>query len=279
MKIAVLIPSHISYKDQLSRLDACLESLYSQTVIPDIFLSISFANSTYKREFSTLLRKYSTIKIKLSAQQKFQMEHLYILSSYISDYDMIMFCDDDDTYLPMRVQTFADAFENLKEHCGKTGAKFGGVREVNSMEHVRGSPEYWAYGIPPSLLTQFFIRIKGYEDLMRHKFADMYLRGYLRQTGGKSMNFITVIPTEGVTMYQYTEDNPNSICGHIETEEEMTREIAITYIRDNLTLYLISDRMDLLCKHMTDTSMPMNMLSSIVPDMDRITRLTKILYV
>jgi hypothetical protein len=193
---------------------------------------------------------------------------------------MILFCDDDDTYLPMRVKTFADAFKNLKEQCGKTGATIGGVREVNNMEDARGSPEYWAYGIPPSLLTQFFIRIKGYEDLMRHKFADMYLRGYLRKTGGKDMYFVTLIPTiEGVTLYQYTEDNPNSICGYRETEEEMTPEIASIHIRDNLTLCLINDRMDLLHKQLSMASIPRSKLPLAVPNMGRIKELNKILYI
>jgi len=113
MKTAVLVPSHIYYPDQLSRLDTCLDSLCSQTVVPDIFVSISFANNTYKREFATLLRKYPTVKFTLSAQQKFQLEHLSTLTRFVSNYDMVMFCDDDDTYLPMRVEKFVEAFESM----------------------------------------------------------------------------------------------------------------------------------------------------------------------
>lgn len=264
MKTAVLIPSHIHYQDQLLRLDACLESLYSQTIVPDIFVSISFANTTYKRDFSTLLRKYSNIKFKFSSQQKFQMEHLKVLSSFVSGYDMIMFCDDDDTYHRERVEIFMNLF---KKYC--TGNKFGGVRETKDDEDF---PEYWGYGIKPYLLTLFFIRIKGFEDLMHHKFADMYLRNYLRTTGDKDIIFVLIInKPPGCNLYQYTIDNPNSICGKIATQNQMTCET----VKNNLTLSLITDRMDLVSKQMAAIPIPMNIL---VPNADRIKRLVKILY-
>jgi hypothetical protein len=191
MKIAVLIPSHIHYDDQLLRLDMCLESLCSQTIVPDILVSISFANNTYKCNFANIIRKYPAVKFKLSTGQKFQMEHLSTLSQFISDYDMIMFCDDDDTYLPMRVEKFAEAFQSISKHCDETCMQFGGVREIQAGDDANTPPEYWSYGIPSSLLIEFFNRIKGYENLMRHKFADIYLRNYLRMTGANSMKFAT----------------------------------------------------------------------------------------
>lgn len=280
MKTVVLIPSHIYYPDQVARLDTCLESLCSQTIVPDIFVSISFANDTYKRELSTLLRKYSTVKFKLAAQQKFQMEHLMTLLLFIGDYDMVMFCDDDDTYLPMRVEEFVKVFEITKEHCVTAGKQFGGVREVKGAEDAQEeAPEYWAYGIPPSLLFQFFERIKGYEDLMRHKFADMYLRSYLKRTGGTSMMFGCIFATDmsGLTMYQYTIDNPNSICER-HMAQTLTEETVIPIIRDNVTLGLICDRSDLVEKHMRAASAPLSKLNRVVPDTDRIKRLIKILY-
>jgi len=280
MKTAVLVPSHIYYPDQVIRLDTCLESLCNQTIIPDIFASISFANDTYKRELSTLLRKYPTVKFKLSAQQKFQMEHLLVLSLFVSDYDMVMFCDDDDTYLPMRVEECGRIFEITKEHYVTDGKQFGGVREVKSVAHLQHEvPEYWAYGIPPALLIEFFDRIKGYEDLMRHKFADMYLRSYLKRTGGTSMMFgcIYLDDTLGLSMYQYTLDNPNSICAR-QMSQILTEETAIRILQDNVTLGLIDCDDNLVKKHMKAASIPLSKLHKVVPDTDRIKRLTKILY-
>ena len=278
MKTGVLIASHIYYPDQLARLDMCLDSIRCQTLLPDILVSVSFANDDYKREFSSIIRKYPTVKFKLQAQQKYQMEHILTLSLLVNDYDMVMFCDDDDTYLPMRVENFVEAFKSTKEHCYTAGIQFGGVRETKNAENPDSSPEYWAYGIPPSLLKEFFNRIKGYEDLMRHKFADMYLRNYLRRTGGDSIIFATLLPDiTGLTMYQYTIDNPNSICArHIAQKQSL--KTANAMIRDNITLALICDRTDLVEKDMRAASAPLSRLHEVVPDAHRIKKLTSILY-
>lgn len=278
MKIAVLVPSHIYYSDQIERLVKCLNSLCGQTVIPDIIVSISFENDTYKYELSNLIRNYPSVKFKFSAQQKFQMEHLLQLSQLVCNYDMIMFCDDDDTYLPVRVEKFMDAFEKMKEYCDKMNIEFGGVREVKNAKTFDEAPEYWAYGIPPSLLDNFFNRIMGYEDLMRHKFADMYLRNYLKRTGGESIMFATLVPDiSGVTMYEYTIDNPNSICMRDKLQKQTTKT-AQAIIRDNVTLCLICDRTDLLVKHMDAASAPLSRLNEVVPDAPRIKSLIRTLY-
>jgi hypothetical protein len=206
------------------------------------------------------------------------MEHLYTLSLLVGHYDMIMFCDDDDTYLNMRVEKFIEAFSYTKEHCDKSGALFGGVRETRNAYNADESPEYWAYGISPSLLSEFFNRTKTYEDLMHHKFADMYLRNYLKRTGGKSMLFTTFVPdTPGLSMYQYTLNNPNSICMR---DRRQARNIhtANTIIQNNITLCLICNRNDLLSKHMRDASVPLSRLHDVVPDAKRIIKLTQILY-
>lgn len=280
MKVAVLVPSHIYYSDQLKRLANCLESLSSQTVVPKIFVSISFENDSYKDDFKNILRKYATtVHFKISAEQKFQMEHLLILSQYVSDYDMIMFCDDDDTYLPMRVEKFIEAFEECKRYCDERGINFGGIREFEDKKKVDEGPEYWAYGIPPLLLKEFFDRIKGYEDLMRYKFGDMYLRSYLKRTGGESILFgcYTPDPSE-LKMYQYTTDNPNSICAR-NASEKQTIKNANSKIKDNITLALIYDNIDLVKEYMKDASVPMSMLKKVVPNVERIKKLTKILYI
>jgi len=206
------------------------------------------------------------------------MEHLSILTPLVSDYDMVMFCDDDDTYLPMRVEKFIEAFENTKEHCDKTGLQFGGVKEVQDANKVDAPPEYWAYGIPPSLLIEFFHRVKGYEDLMCHKFADMYLRNYLRLIGIGSIIFGTFVPDiAGVTMYQYTLDNPNSICTRQKINGKNTSN-ANTILRDTITLGLVCDRDDIVKKQMMLASVPLSRLNEVVPDADRIKHLINILY-
>lgn len=276
MKTAVLVPSHIYYPDQLQRLDTCLKSLSSQTYIPDIFVSISFANDTYKREFATLLRKYPTINFKLSPEQKFQMEHLSILSPLVINYDLLMFCDDDDTYHPLRVEAFETTFEQLRKHCEVEGKRFGGVREI--LNNDKFASEFWANGICPWLLTEFFERVKGYEDLLRHKFADMYLREFLTKMGGDSLTFALVPPDVTCTrFYNYTMDNPNSICARHITQEQSS-ENGNQIIQDNITVALICRRVDLVKQYMNDASAPLSRLREVVPEVKRILALTKILY-
>lgn len=275
MKLAVLVPSHIYYPDQLSRLDKCINSLCTQTIVPDIFVSISFANETYKREFGTLLRKYPAVKFKLSSTQKFQMEHLLVLSFLVCDYDMIMFCDDDDTYKPFRVEIFKDLFEKLQAHCEIEKKEIGGVREAPDNESVAGFPEYWAYGIEPALLTKFFAYTKGYEDLLCHKFADMYLRTFLRKIKGC---FAVALPAkDGSTLYEYDTKNPNSICARHQSLK-LRDETANILIKDTIILGLICNRDDIVKKQMKYASIPVDKLSVVVPDVDRIKSLTKRLY-
>jgi hypothetical protein len=281
MKTAVLVPSHIYYSDQLARLDKCLESLSSQTVVPHIFVSISFANDSYKQEFSSILRKYLNVKFKLSTEQKFQMEHLKVLSSLVGDYDMLMFCDDDDTYLPIRVEKFVEAFESVKKHCENNAMLLGGVREVTTTDYENESPEYWAYGIPPSLLNEFFKRTEGYHELMRHKFADMYLRSYLKRTRAGSILFTTyTADISGLTMYQYTIDNPNSIT-MTKIAQGKTIATSADYaaaIKSDLTLSLICDRIDLVKKGLELVDCPLRMLTRLVPNANRIKELNAFLY-
>ena len=240
MKTAVFVPSHINYSDQLMRLETCLDSLINQTVKTDIFVSISFDNDEYKRNFTPILRKYSSIKFVLSAKQKFQMEHLFTLSRFSENYDIIMFCDDDDTYNQFRVEQIIESFKHGIQHSNTSGfsGKFGGVRELKDIDDI--IPEYWAYGICPWLLVKFFTIIKGYENLLCHKFADMYFRNFLRVYDGKALMFVAIVPQNGILLYNYTQDNPNSICMRLTFDStKLTAEIAIPRIKDNLTLGLI----------------------------------------
>ena len=58
-KVAILIPSHISYEGQIDLLDKCILSLIEQILKPkSIYISISFENDTYKTDFKSILHKY-----------------------------------------------------------------------------------------------------------------------------------------------------------------------------------------------------------------------------
>ena len=221
-KVAVLIPSHIYYKGQIFLLDKCINSIIKQTIQPNIYISISFDNESYKKEFTKkILLKYGEIvTFKFSKVKLYQMEHLYNISSKIHNkYDMFMFCDDDDTYDILRVEKFIEYFEQGKKY--QEFGRYGGVREYfKSNNPELEIPEYWAYGIVPSVIIDFF---KFFKDinyiLLKHKFGDMYFRHYLRKNK-KYLHWCGILEEKDGNvyprLYNYNINNPNSICGRIE---------------------------------------------------------------
>ena len=205
MKVCVFIPCHIYYVEQIALLDRCLDSLIHQTIIPDIYVSISL-NDEFKKLFSYILRKYSElVTFIFSKEQLYQMEHIYKLTKYVSKYDMIMFCDDDDYYHKERVEIFIKSYMNsnleLKD--------FGGVKELDPESY----DEYWCYGLVPKILFDFFAIFEKHNmlELLKHKFGDMYFRNYLvtRVDINKSFGYMGI--TLDNHLYIYNNNNPNSI--------------------------------------------------------------------
>ena len=236
-KVEILIPSHINYEGQIDLLDKCISSLLEQRLKPkSIYISISFENDIYKTDFKSILQKYGRttnpkINFKISKEKKYQMEHLHNISSNIdvNDYDMLMFCDDDDTYHQERVSTFVAAFNYGKDNSSEN---FGGVREyIND----NMSPEYWCYGIVPCVIVEFFSFFKGVNyRLIQHNFGDMYLRYYLCINTTKYSNWIGIRPA--LPLYNYNNNNQNSICGKIER--------GMGNKEDNLLLFVLYCRSD-----------------------------------
>jgi glycosyltransferase involved in cell wall biosynthesis len=204
--ILVIVPSHIKSLEQLDYLRRCLNSLINQTYEADILVSISF-NKPYSLDFS----EFPQVSFIVSEEQKYQMEHLYILSHEITPYKLIMFCDDDDTYQPTRVETFRECFYQEPSLIG--------IREASKASHT--VPEYWAYGLVPSVIEDFFYRMRNDMNLLRHKFSDVYFRNYLFLT--KDKPFLTF----NTPLYNYTTNNPNSICTVHKAGEYMADEILL----------------------------------------------------
>lgn len=245
-KIAILIASHINYKNQLELLDNCLKSLIEQTLKPNtIYVSISFDSEIYIMDFKNILQKYGRmtspkICFKISKEQKYQMEHLHNIyaSVDLNNYDMLMFCDDDDTYHSARVHEFASALNTGKDmHVGN----FGGVREIMSgkiqkIDLIKEIPEYWCYGIIPIVLSDFFSFFHGINyTFLQHKFADEYFRHYLRRNSKyKEWIGISIKPQYGFNLYNYNKNNPHSICGKLERGESQDpyEDNLLTWIKE-----------------------------------------------
>lgn len=272
MKVAVLIPSHLKSDSDVSNIYKCLDSLMKQTVVPDIYASISFANDSVKQTFTKeVMQEFSKVKYAFSKEQKFQMEHLYNLVRFINKYDLIMFCDDDDTYVETRVEGFIYYYQQGK----KEGPTAAGAREFTVDKDVDCAPEYWAYAIIPSLLEVFFERFKDNMDLLKHKWADMYLRDYLRRTGG---NNTIIVAIQGETpMYNYNISNPDSICS-IYKKMTKDRRFTNTVILDNLLLATITIRNDMFIEQKNASRITDSQMKKVFPERERIAKFVEQLY-
>ena len=207
MKVAVFISSHICYQGQLTLLSQALQSVLSQTIIPHVYISLSFADemvemaNATKRDIKSPGRAW-----KVHSKQRFQLQHLeYLTKMYADQYDMILFLDDDDTYTTNRVAVMCQAFVDGLNIYGHS--KPICVREIIKNGKHCDMPEYWAYGVQPLILQDFFKEIHS-RKLLRYiwnKMGDMVLRSYLR------FKDIQVMGTAH-QLYNYNKNNPNGVC-------------------------------------------------------------------
>jgi len=229
VKIAIAMASHIRYKGQVAKLRGAVDSLLKQRKTSDVLLSISFANDAYKREFHEMQRKHPKIKIFVSEKHKFQMEHLHALSKHFKEYSLILFCDDDDMYHPLRTFRFADAYLAEMSRLQK-GEKLVGVKEMKWCRHTHTgcstpiASEFWCYGVIPSVIETFFARIKDDFDLLKHPFADIIFREYFRRIDPK--NRWATIQTAPLYQYQH---HANSVTQRTKNEAMRDPKIGVRH--------------------------------------------------
>ena len=207
MKVAVFISSHICYKGQLTLLSRALQSVLSQTIIPHVYISLSFADEIVEMKAAKKDIKSTGRAWKVHSKQRFQLQHLeYLTNKYADQYDMILFLDDDDTYNTNRVACMCEAFTACRRLNRLHGPKKICVREYTDKEDV---PEYWAYGVQPSILQDFFKEIRSRKLLIYiwNKMGDMVLRSYLRF---KDIHVIGI--RQRHMLYIYNKNNPNGVC-------------------------------------------------------------------
>jgi hypothetical protein len=108
----IIIASHISNPKRIDHLSECLHSLLNQTCPIAIYLSISFENENLQQTFAEIFSKTPEFSspfmyLLIKPTKTPQMRHMYELLPLIEkSHNWIMFCDDDDTYEPTRVETF-----------------------------------------------------------------------------------------------------------------------------------------------------------------------------
>lgn len=243
--ICIFVPSHIGYDLQMEYLSKCLESLIFQNEKADIYVSISYEEK-YKEKVMIFVEafKLKGINFNIECTQKYQMEHIYLLSKIIENkyYDLIFFCDDDDTYEPTRIKqmclSMCYAYMNMSKEKIKL---LGGVREYVKDEGClieNQIPEYWAYGIKQRLLENFFDFFKDDMELLKHIFADEYFRMYLRNNKEYS-EWSGIDNTRSKPLYNYNIINPDSICGRIKKLKKSVIKYTNEIHKNNLLLYTI----------------------------------------
>ena len=255
MSSCIMIASHVSNINRIPYIFTCLDSLFSQTVVIPVYLSISFETREINEEFAKnfIARPYlhNDLFYLYAREEKLpQMRHIFDLFPILKQqYHWIFFCDDDDTYEPIRVQNFLYHLQRTVNNYRCTNRLVQGIYESHhNTDHRHKRHEYWCYCINMRVFDNFYNKLIDYPDVVNHKCCDVLLAEYLRR---HSNNEIYV--RLNVVMYHYrTEGNDDSITGKIrdsnksvrqarevtdENRDECANELN-AYLDDNLDMYL-----------------------------------------
>jgi glycosyltransferase involved in cell wall biosynthesis len=227
-RAAVFVASHITYDDQLKYLRECISSLLNQTTEVDIYVSISY-ESKYESKVRALPGMYQMLPIKILIRdtQTSQMNHIRLLTHEFADnHKLIMFCDDDDTYEPHRVEWF-----NLQDEIITKVQK--SLRERNVLfesaekKRIMGDTitEFWHCAVLPKQLHDFFSKFQSdaQKRYLNGPYADMLLRIFLDYRVGYGKVQIWSDGSCG-RLYNYHEHS-ESVCAtalerHIKTADD-----------------------------------------------------------
>lgn len=220
-RFAVFVASHISYDKQINYLRNCIRSILVQTEPVDLYVSIS-SEPKYTSAVRELRGDFKMlpVQILIRDEQTPQMIHIKLLHEQFGGrHDRIMFCDDDDTYEPQRVQVFRirlDCLKGPKEMVSRVI-----LVEAESEKNLNTAEEFWRCAVAPSTLTDFYGRFHTEKHIsyLKSPYADMILRWFLRSDKWYSRAII-IYP---VSLYNYREHG-DSVCGdpyrHIKTETD-----------------------------------------------------------
>ena len=222
-KFCILIASHISNSKRISYLIQCIESLLNQSVLIQIYLSISFENQLLRDEFNSTqinanLENKKYINIFVRDEKTPQMRHYYLLLETIkNNHKWIMFCDDDDTYVPTRVDNIIKSVYQVEERTkNETQYTFSGLYESHcEKDHREHRHEYWCYCVNTIILDRFYCCIKEYPDIIDNKCCDILFGEYMRRLG-QGFFFARL----DMRLYNYrVEENQDSITGVIQSKQ------------------------------------------------------------
>jgi len=243
--MCVAIASHISNEKRIGFLIECLISLMRQTCPVAMYLSISFSTDQLRELFTKTIFNKIFLKIDVNGgdrpwmcglhqypmvsnnklltifmQEKKtpQMCHIELLYPEIGkrNHEWVLFSDDDDTYEPNRVETFAKSImANRNQSNDSLGREYAGAYEsINGTKHLDKRHEYWAYCVKLSIVKEFFVKLRSTPDhsgILENQCCDILFAEYLR----RSENLYTYTPMPE-NLYNYRkQNNDDSITGTI----------------------------------------------------------------
>lgn len=219
-----MIASHISNPKRIRYLKECFISLIGQTTPVTIYLSISFQTKELEQEFSNMRSENDLIKnsdklvVLIQETKTPQMRHiLNIYNQLQSQHKWILFCDDDDTYEPTRVEVFGNrimaCLEEVQRYPGKS---FVGLYESTfGKNHHQHRHEYWCYCVHAEIMGRFMRKIVEYPDVLDNKCCDVLFAEYLRRLSQDQL-----FGSIDEKLYNYRiEDNSDSITGAIQVRQ------------------------------------------------------------
>ena len=256
-KVCIIIASHISNPKRIGHLFECLTSLLSQTIVVPIYLSISFDNKDLQNQYATLFSGITTLHNTMlhtivRTEKTPQMRHMEKLLPLIEKkHQWVLFCDDDDTYEPQRVEIFINTIvkgmHDIKQMPDK---QFVGIYEsIEDKPHTEKRQEYWCYCVRMDLLTRFMELLNPYGDVIDNKCCDVLFGEYLRRLNPNTMLYAIV----NVKLYNYRiDDNSDSITGEIKQASNVVRKPMVVnndnmeecakdldkYLDDHIDIYL-----------------------------------------
>lgn len=222
MLTCIVVPSHISNVTRTKMLIRCLNSLIYQTVKNKIYLSISFETELDKVLFNKLIRQNDLLDIdllciKYREEKHSQFRHIEKVIDEIKDiHKYIMFCDDDDTYQPERVEIFNSIIEYGMEESPEGKIFVGAYEKKNIKTHSEEFHEYWSYCVDINFIMNFIKNLKdnGFDNYLDNKMCDVIFASYLR-----SLNSNHVFGALPYKLYNYNK-NEHSITGQIKQHND-----------------------------------------------------------
>ena len=227
-KVCIIVASHISNPKRIGHLIECLSSLLKQTIVVPIYLTISFDNKELQNHYSILFSELpllhnNQLHTIIRTTKTPQMRHMEKLLPLIEKkHHWVLFCDDDDTYEPHRVQVFINTImKGLNEIKELHNKQFIGIYEsVDGKPHTEKRQEYWCYCVHIDLLIRFMEILRPYPDVIDNKCCDVLFGEYLRRI---KPDFLYAIIE--LKLYNYRiDDNSDSITGEIKNMSHIVRK-------------------------------------------------------